>query len=208
MDSRIKVASGRSRLAQWSAPKTAIVEASSTTAHQPTRSSLDCGVGSSFPTTVPTAMEKTSGMTKATLRMMPARTGCDRQRRLSPCESRLTLDPSLAMFQTDWTTLRVAARRRRSGQIARLSSDRVSAPPPIGEPDLSGCGRAGARRHPDKWVWGEGQVARLTAEITARSEAVTMLESNPTPHSTCSPTAHSTYAAAVASPPADSACSA
>ena len=50
--------------------------------------------------------------------------------------------------------------------------------------------------------------ARLTALITALSEAVTMLASSPTPHSTFSPTAHSTYAAAIASPPAESACSA
>ena len=50
--------------------------------------------------------------------------------------------------------------------------------------------------------------ARLTAEITALSDAVTMLGSKPTPHRTCSPTAHSTYAAAMASPPDDSACSA
>ena len=34
--------------------------------------------------------------------------------------------------------------------------------------------------------------ARLTAETTARSEALTMLGSMPTPHSTRSPTAHST----------------
>ncbi len=49
--------------------------------------------------------------------------------------------------------------------------------------------------------------ARLTALMTAFSEAVTMLASRPTPHSTLSPTAHSTYAAAMASPPALSACS-
>ncbi len=49
--------------------------------------------------------------------------------------------------------------------------------------------------------------ARLTALITALSEAVTMLASTPTPHSSWSPTAHSTYAAARASPPEDSACS-
>ncbi len=53
-----------------------------------------------------------------------------------------------------------------------------------------------------------GQAARLTAEITAFSDAVTMLASRPTPHSTWSPTRHSTYAAAIASPPADRACSA
>ena len=49
--------------------------------------------------------------------------------------------------------------------------------------------------------------ARLTAEITALSEAVTMFGSTPTPHRIWSPTAHSTYAAARASPPEDSACS-
>ena len=38
---------------------------------------------------------------------------------------------------------------------------------------------------------------RLTAEMTALSEAVTMLASRPTPHSISSPTAHSTYAAAM-----------
>ena len=50
--------------------------------------------------------------------------------------------------------------------------------------------------------------ARLTAEITALSEAVTMLGSNPTPQRIFSPTAHSTYAAAIASPPDERACSA
>lgn len=54
--------------------------------------------------------------------------------------------------------------------------------------------------------------ARLTAEATAFREALTMLASMPTPHSTCasspSPTSHSTYAAASASPPAERACSA
>ncbi len=57
--------------------------------------------------------------------------------------------------------------------------------------------------------WG-GRVAqaRLTAETTALSEAVTMLGSMPTPQRIRSPIAHSTYAAARASPPEDSACSA
>ena len=50
--------------------------------------------------------------------------------------------------------------------------------------------------------------ARLTALMTALSDAVTMLASSPTPQSTWSPTTHSTYAAAMASPPEDSACSA
>ncbi len=49
---------------------------------------------------------------------------------------------------------------------------------------------------------------RLTAETTALREAVTMLGSMPTPQRTWSSTAHSTYAAATASPPEDSACSA
>ncbi len=57
------------------------------------------------------------------------------------------------------------------------------------------------------------QPTRLTALITALSDAVTMFGSRPMPHTTSvSPdapvTAHSTYAAAMASPPALSACSA
>ena len=52
-----------------------------------------------------------------------------------------------------------------------------------------------------------GLAARLTALITALRLAVTMLASSPTPQRICSPTAHSTYAAAMASPPALSACS-
>src|SRR6478609_1035702 len=50
--------------------------------------------------------------------------------------------------------------------------------------------------------------ARLTAETMALIEAVTIEGSTPTPQRTRSPTAHSTYAAARASPPADRACSA
>src|SRR6478735_7026686 len=50
--------------------------------------------------------------------------------------------------------------------------------------------------------------ARLTAETMALMDAVTIDGSTPTPQSTRSPTAHSTYAAARASPPADRACSA
>ena len=62
-------------------------------------------------------------------------------------------------------------------------------------------------------AWGEDpQRVRLTAEVTAWSEATTMLASMPapqtTPASSPSPTSHSTYAAASASPPAESACSA
>jgi len=49
--------------------------------------------------------------------------------------------------------------------------------------------------------------ARLTADSTARSDAVTVLVSTPTPHRVWPPTSHSTYAAAWASLPADSACS-
>jgi hypothetical protein len=53
---------------------------------------------------------------------------------------------------------------------------------------------------------------RFTAEATAFREAVTMFASMPTPQATTlfspSPTSHSTYAAAEASPPAESACSA
>ena len=49
--------------------------------------------------------------------------------------------------------------------------------------------------------------ARLTADTTARRDAVTMLGSSPTPHRISPPTTHSTYAAAIASPPEDSACS-
>ena len=54
---------------------------------------------------------------------------------------------------------------------------------------------------------GQLRVARLTALITAFSEAVTMFASIPTPQNTSSPTAHSRYAAARASPPEDRACS-
>lgn len=50
--------------------------------------------------------------------------------------------------------------------------------------------------------------ARLTALIIAFREASTVLPSIPTPHSTLPSTAHSTYAAAWASPPSLSACSA
>ncbi len=50
--------------------------------------------------------------------------------------------------------------------------------------------------------------ARLTALMTAFSDAVTMLASIPTPQKIWSRTEHSTYAAASASPPADRACSA
>ncbi len=49
--------------------------------------------------------------------------------------------------------------------------------------------------------------ARLTAETTARSEAVVIEVARPTPHTTFSPTAHSTYAAAEASSPPVMACS-
>src|SRR5262249_47195246 len=49
--------------------------------------------------------------------------------------------------------------------------------------------------------------ARLTADSPARREAVTVLVSTPTPHRACPPTSHSTYAAAWASLPAESACS-
>ena len=49
--------------------------------------------------------------------------------------------------------------------------------------------------------------ARLTADSTARRDAVTVLVSTPTPHRARPPTSHSTYAAAWASLPADSACS-
>ena len=49
--------------------------------------------------------------------------------------------------------------------------------------------------------------ARFTAEMIALSDAVTIDESIPTPHSTRPPIAHSTNAAALASPPADIACS-
>ena len=49
--------------------------------------------------------------------------------------------------------------------------------------------------------------ARLTADSTARRDAVTVLVSMPTPHRARPPTSHSTYAAAWASLPADSACS-
>ena len=50
--------------------------------------------------------------------------------------------------------------------------------------------------------------ARLTAEETAFREARGVDESMPIPHSTWASIAHSRYAAALASPPADNACSA
>lgn len=59
-----------------------------------------------------------------------------------------------------------------------------------------------ARRQPT-----DRPIERFTAETIALSEARTMLGSMPTPHSTRSPTAHSTKAAAVASPPELIACS-
>src|SRR6266480_4720743 len=45
--------------------------------------------------------------------------------------------------------------------------------------------------------------ARLTADSTARRDAVTVLVSTPTPHPVWPPTSHSTYAAAWASLPAE-----
>ncbi len=49
---------------------------------------------------------------------------------------------------------------------------------------------------------------RFTAESTARRDAVTVFASTPTPHQGRPSISHSTYAAACASLPADSACSA
>ena len=49
--------------------------------------------------------------------------------------------------------------------------------------------------------------ARFTADSTARRDAVTVLVSTPTPHPVWPLISHSTYAAAWASLPADSACS-
>lgn len=51
-------------------------------------------------------------------------------------------------------------------------------------------------------------LARLTADTTAFNDAVTMFASTPTPQRMRSPIAHSTYAAARASPPELIACSA
>ena len=51
------------------------------------------------------------------------------------------------------------------------------------------------------------RIARLTADTTAFSDALTIEPLTPTPHYTVSSTAHSTYAAARASSPADIACS-
>ena len=52
------------------------------------------------------------------------------------------------------------------------------------------------------------RTARFTAEMIALNEAVVIEGSIPTPQITWSRTSHSTYAAAVASPPSDRACSA
>ncbi len=51
------------------------------------------------------------------------------------------------------------------------------------------------------------RMARFTADTTAFSDALTIDPFTPTPHSTVSSSAHSTYAAARASSPADIACS-
>lgn len=64
------------------------------------------------------------------------------------------------------------------------------------------------RERSDRGGGGRGQPARLTALVTARSDAVVMLASMPTPQMVVPPTSHSTYAAATASPPEVSACSA
>jgi hypothetical protein len=69
----------------------------------------------------------------------------------------------------------------------------VTAPSRVAGP---GAAAAGYRR------------ARFSAESTARSEAVTVFASMPTPHQTRPPISHSTYAAAWASLPGRSACSA
>ena len=69
-----------------------------------------------------------------------------------------------------------------------------------------GCGRA--RPEPDPAATPQPQSrARLTALVTAFTEAVTMLASIPTPQTVRPSTSHSTYAAACASPPEESACS-
>ena len=88
-----------------------------------------------------------------------------------------------------------AADRRRVRGGPRHHLHRAAAPPDARSDAQPGAGL--------RWP-----VARLTALMTALSDAVTMLGSRPTPHKTWSPTAHSTYAAAGASPPDDSACSA
>ena len=64
--------------------------------------------------------------------------------------------------------------------------------------------RRGRRGSGQPWA----RSARFTADTMALSEAVVIDGSIPTPHRTSSPTWHSTYAAAVASPPSESACSA
>ncbi len=75
--------------------------------------------------------------------------------------------------------------------------------------DVDGGEPARERRagHRSQSAIGVPRSARLTAERIARSEALTIDSCSPTPQSTRSPTAHSTYAAARASPPADRACS-
>ena len=96
----------------------------------------------------------------------------------------------------------------RAGPVHRLRdrrgprwADHGRLRPPAGH-DVHGAAAPAARR---------GRQARLTAEITAFSDAVTMFGSSPTPQSTAAspgPRGHSTYAAAIASPPDDRACSA
>src|SRR5690606_32585066 len=89
----------------------------------------------------------------------------------------------------------VAPPRLPAGATSRVSSARRNPRP---------TGRARAAWHLQETV----RSARFTADTMALSEAVVIDGSIPTPHRTSSPTWHSTYAAAVASPPSDSACSA
>ena len=66
----------------------------------------------------------------------------------------------------------------------------------------SGCGEPSS--HHTRRTY---RIARFTADTTAFSDALTIEPFTPTPQSTVSSTAHSTYAAARASSPADIACS-
>ncbi len=70
-----------------------------------------------------------------------------------------------------------------------------------------GAGAAAVDDAVDDARVGYPRAARLTAETTARSDAVVMDVAMPTPHTVCPPTEASTYAAACAPSPDDIACS-
>jgi hypothetical protein len=70
-----------------------------------------------------------------------------------------------------------------------------------------GPGARGSVARPVSRAWGQPRRARLTADSTARMDAPVVSASTPTPQSGWPSISHSTYAAACASEPAESACS-